>query len=272
MSHFVKIIGLLFVVMLALTPSAWSKGPANVTNGLHNLSTTGVGPGFFPGFPEPSLYVTDSEEVCVFCHTPHGGESNQQLWNKDISSLEGAGVFTHYSNVLLSDALKGLPTDRAVNPESLLCLSCHDGSLSINAVHNVSNANDASFYTTDGASGPDTFIASTSTPNSRIGATLNGSGVGLGGSGDLSDDHPISFSYSTVLADTIYTVGSRTGELRSVNEAVALGVRFFSGTDANIECSSCHDPHVNYLDNPEFTPFLITANTKSALCFACHNK
>ena len=34
-----------------------------------------------------------------------------------------------------------------------------------------------------------------------------------------------------------------------------------------VECASCHDPH----DNSN-APFLVMANTASALCLTCHDK
>jgi hypothetical protein len=61
--------------------------------------------------------------------------------------------------------------------------------------------------------------------------------------------------------------------LDTVANAQADGVRFFGATNY-IECSTCHDPHVNYSasGDPAYTPFLITPNTNSNLCLACHIK
>jgi hypothetical protein len=60
-------------------------------------------------------------------------------------------------------------------------------------------------------------------------------------------------------------------KLHTVAAAQAAGVRFFGATNF-VECSTCHDPHVDYFTAPDYTPFLITPNTGSNLCLACHIK
>jgi predicted CXXCH cytochrome family protein len=39
-----------------------------------------------------------------------------------------------------------------------------------------------------------------------------------------------------------------------------------------MECSSCHDPHVDYVADADYTPFLIRPNDRSKLCLTCHIK
>lgn len=247
--------------MTLLAGPVLAQGPANVANTIHNLSTTApVDP-----FMGVSLYATNEDQVCIFCHTPHGGSTAGPLWNR---SLPSSSAFTHYNSVTLSGYLRGLSVNRPVDDESLLCLSCHDGTISVNHLLNPSDVGQPITAYALFGSGADTTIVS-----------LGSGGANLGQ--DLSDDHPISFSYDSVLADPDYQPGGpKDGELRPVGSTAdsgsALGwqgegVRFF-GTNHRVECSSCHDPHVDYNTNPAYRPFLIRPNNGSALCLACHNK
>jgi len=247
------------MLLLTVASIAWGKGIGNVANTIHNLSTS-----------QNPMYLGvysahDVSEVCVFCHTPHGGLLTGPLWNH---SMPSASSFTHYNSATLSTYLQDLDATRNVNDESLLCMACHDGSVAVNHLVNVPNSLNGAFIDMGLADGTDVFIVDIfNTPGSRIGASLGN----LSDTGDLSDDHPISFSYDEVLLDSAYDGGSKDGELWPVGTAVSNEVRFFGSTN-RVECSSCHDPHVDYIAQPTYAPFLITPNTGSALCLACHNK
>jgi len=255
------------VVIVALLLAAsltWAKGPAGVAVGLHNLSATGADPnaGWVPG---SSIYATDEDAICVFCHTPHSGSLDGPLWNRSNPS----SAWQHYNSATMSAELALLSVSRAPNDESLLCLSCHDGSISVNHLINAPNDRTAPITTTFGGD-PDMEIIDLFgvTPGSRIG----GSVANTGDTGDFRDDHPFSFSYTTVETSAEYQPGgAKSGQLQDTATAVTNGVRFF-GVDNNVECSTCHDPHVNYRDNPEYGPFLIMSNSGSGLCLACHIK
>ena len=91
--------------------------------------------------------------------------------------------------------------------------------------------------------------------------------------GNLTDDHPISFSYAGVLSSGEYApTGPKANKLHLLQEAKDKGVDFFGPSKDMVECSSCHDPHVDYVTNAAYRPFLITTNAGSALCLACHIK
>ena len=253
-----SIVGLLLLTAVSI---AWGKGIAGVANTIHNLSSTAS---------VVTFYESDNvDEVCVFCHTPHGGLLTGPLWNHSTPS---ASSFTHYNSVTLSTYLQGLSVSRDVNDESLLCMSCHDGSVAVDHLINDPNSLGGAPVTIFGGNTDvDIIDLFGTTPGSRIGASPSN----LSGTGDLSDDHPISFSYDSVLADPMYNGGSKDGELQTVVNAVGSDVRFFGGTN-RVECSSCHDPHVDYitaaLNQADYAPFLIRPNTGSGLCLACHNK
>ncbi len=249
------------VLLVSVSMALAGTGPANVSNTPHNLSSA--------SYPGDFMYtyaagVGNEDQVCVFCHTPHGGSLDAPLWNRDLSSLQGAGVFTHYTSSTLSSTV-GVST-RGVNPESLMCLSCHDGSIGMgDSLYNTSN--------TTGT--PDNNIvkmqAGFGNPGPRIGASIANMPSGLdpaAGTGDLSDDHPISFSYTAAYGDA-----TNAGDLHLVGDVEAAGLALF-GAGKNLECATCHDPHVDYLNpaNAAYDPFLAIPNTGSDMCLTCHIK
>lgn len=196
-----------------------ANAAANVATTKHNLSISGPG----------SVKATVETEICVFCHTPHSASTTAQLWNRrDPAS---APSYTPYVSTSLKSAV-GQP-----NGSSLLCLSCHDGTIALGELL----SRGASTVAVSGVTASGTMAASPS----LIGR-------------DLSDDHPISFAYTAALA-----AGSG-GEL--VNPASLTGKVKLDAT-GQMQCSSCHDAHDN--SNGKF---LVVANSASALCIACHTK
>ena len=239
-----------FTLLLLLSATlAFAKGTANVSNTVHNLSATG---------PVWSDYLTDEQEVCIFCHTPHGGNNTGPLWNK--ADPTPAGGFVFYRSATLSTVVNNIS---AVNPVSLVCLSCHDGSISVNHLLNYGQT----FPITTASNGQtDTPIVGTPGANMRIG----GSPTNPGDEGQLGDDHPISFSYRDVWNE--YQGAGRPGLVDPGSAAfLASDVRLFGAEQ--VECSSCRDPHVDYeSSSPDHAPFLVMSNAGSALCLACHDK
>lgn len=121
---------------------------------------------------------------------------------------------------------------------SRLCLSCHDGTIAVGATR------------THGS------VAMTGVDaGGRLPAGASNLGGGLA-TPDLSDDHPVSFT--PVLSFELVNPGT-SGPVR---------------LDANglLQCTSCHDPHVDSRDpNPAgLRKFLAAPNSASAMCRACH--
>ena len=252
MKHFVVV---LFLIILT-SGLAWGKGPADVSKGPHNLSSSSTS----------LYYATDEDSLCVFCHTPHGGSLDGPLWNRNNPNPSS---WKHYNSATMSSTLKGLDKSRPPGVESMLCLSCHDGSISVNHVINTPNDRTTPIKTAGFGQTDTTIVDFFGNPGSRIGGET---GDNSGGTGFLTDDHPISFSYVAVINSSEYQpTGAKSGQLRTLGEATQNGVRFFGATN-RVECSSCHDPHVNYAENAEYTPFLIVSNAGSNLCLACHEK
>ena len=257
-------IPILIVLLLffAGTCALAAMGPQRVANTVHNFSTSAFW-----------MYKADEEtQICIFCHTPHGGSLNGPLWNR---ALPSATEFTHYTTATLDNVTDG--ASRALSDESLLCMSCHDGAMAVNHVLRPSSGS-ADSPTMGGGQDHMIILPMGNAIGGRIGDILGENGV-MGETRNLTDDHPISFSYDEVR--TAYQSAGRGNQLHSAAEAAAAGVRFY-GAGNRVECGSCHDPHVNYDSyNPEgndptadenYRPFLIMPNTGSAMCLACHNK
>jgi hypothetical protein len=70
-------------------------------------------------------------EVCIYCHTPHGNNTLIQapLWNRTINN---SGTYTIYDKPTTLSRPIGQP-----GPNSLTCLSCHDGTISIDSILNM---------------------------------------------------------------------------------------------------------------------------------------
>lgn len=196
----------------AMLSAAIALGAVATTK--HNLSVSGPG----------TVKAVSESETCVFCHAPHNTAPAGALWNK---RAPGTTYSPYTSSTARGNA--GQP-----NGSSLLCLSCHDGTIALGEL--LSRA--ASVVMAGGV---------TTMP------------VGAGRLGtDLSDDHPVSIAYTAALA------AARGGELVSPS---TLTGRVKLDASGQLQCTSCHDAHDNTNGK-----FLVVSNQASALCQTCHNK
>lgn len=201
-----------FIILLILLSPFSMAFSQSVANTVHNLSVTGPG----------TVKAVSETEICIFCHTPHDSKPSSPLWNKEDPGM----AYVLYGSST-AQALPGQP-----DGSSILCLSCHDGTIALGNV--LSRTDDITF-----AGGI------TRMPAGRTNLTT-----------DLSDDHPVSFLYSAALA-------SADGQLRdpaSVMHPVVV-------EDGKIQCRSCHDPHRNI-----YSDFLVASNQFSGLCISCHDR
>lgn len=168
-------------------------------------------------------------EICVVCHTPHNGDTTipgSPLWNHEITATAAFGV---YASSTLNAGPMGQPDGL-----SKLCLSCHDGSV---ALDNFGG-------TTTGS----TFISG----NALLGT-------------DLSNDHPISFTYDTALATADGELWDpATATVAQLGGGTIAATMLFSG---QMECASCHDVH-----GTGVASLLRFSNANSDLCLTCHDK
>jgi hypothetical protein len=178
-------------------------------------------------------------QICLPCHTPHNAESDAApLWNHELS----VASYNLYSSPSMN-ATVGQPTGA-----SKLCLSCHDGTVAV-----------------------DSFGGQTGT----IFISAFGADVDL--TTDLSNDHPISFTYDAALATadpglfdptaTTVTIGSGTfSRTGTISEVMLEG-----GTE--LQCQSCHSVHNDFVAGTAISDALLKITIGgSDLCLACHNK
>lgn len=293
---------------LALAATAFAGVVGNVAYTVHNMSSTN------PGNINRNMASGFETEICVFCHTPHNARVAVPLWNKVMPDTTAAWQMYTSSSTLSASAKKVTqPGD-----QSLLCLSCHDGRTAINVVNNSTNPyalkvngryvipmgsqtdwNDPNVLMA--ANNSEGLPAQTGYSMGSFDALTGGAitanlGKAPGGSfsnqapyyfgRDLTNDHPISFSYSDAYNDEQSQGKFGLNDPATVTAKSGGAIRFFfSSTDGkadNIECTTCHDPHVAYgynaqgqatgVGDPKLRPFLVMSNQGSALCFACHNK
>lgn len=165
-----------------------------------------------------------TNKACGPCHTPHNASAT--VTDAPLwAHSETAATPTPYTGGASMDATPG-----AVGGVSLLCLGCHDGTL---------NVNDHIFGADD--------------------AVMPGSVVGT----DLSNDHPISFTYNTALSVTDGALADPAVVNSGMGSTIDADM-LFSGS---MECASCHDPH-----GTGITRLLKIVNTDSELCLTCHTK
>jgi len=167
-------------------------------------------------------------EICIACHTPHDGDMSipgAPLWNHEVSTA----TFTLYTGGGTMDATMGQPS-----AQSMLCLSCHDGTVALDSYGGVAG-----------------------------GTYLIGTDDGYVGT-DLSDDHPISFTYDDALATTDGALFYPSTDLSGLGGTIDADLLF----GGQVQCASCHDVH----GSTGFASLLRIENAGSALCLTCHNK
>jgi len=243
---------------------------AQITGTRHNLGSLGTGVNKFSG----------TAEICVFCHTPHGGDTTAvvPLWNR---TLVGQTYQTY--DALGTSTLQGKVAP--VGSVSIACLSCHDGTQAMNSVINAPGSGLTNA----------TFSAGTwSGANQTAGKLIGVANLGT----DLRNDHPVGIQYAGGGYNTTTLAGPGADpDFRAANNAIVGGIRTwwvdseltpnnarnktdmilytrgpaggYTGqtlAEPFVECASCHDPHT------AVTMFLRTVNDNSRVCLSCHIK
>lgn len=216
----------LFIALLTCVALS-TAASAQVTSTAHDLSGT---------LNDGSL------QVCVFCHTPHSSNDgpagndagvlvgNAPLWNQNIN--DAVNNYGAYDSPTM-DATAADVT-RATYSSSLLCLSCHDGTVAPGSFYNNPN----------GATGDSTSGALAITGSALVGLSI-------------ADDHPVSFTYASALA-------TDTGLVTPEPTAYTVG--------GFVECASCHDAHDRAAVKDPNVDFMRDTLQGSSLCLNCHIK
>lgn len=167
-------------------------------------------------------------EICVVCHTPHNADNN----------VNGAPLWNHQVTTSTFSVYTSSTFDAtAGQPDgaSKLCLSCHDGTVAI-----------------------DNFGGKTTGTNFITGGKNFGT--------DLTNDHPVSFTYDAALA----TADGEIYDPTSTNSGLGGTISADLLIGGKMECASCHDVHNTVAVNG--TKLLVKTNAGSALCLTCHAK
>jgi len=171
------------------------------------------------------------DQICIVCHTPHNAMTisggGAPLWNHRESTTPS---FTVYASTTMN-ATVGQPSGT-----SKLCLGCHDGSVGVSDFGGVT-------------AGLDKL---TSSDNGYLGS-------------NLSNDHPISFTYDAALASTDVGLFDPITTTSGLPGGSTIDVDLLFGH--KLECASCHDVHGTANDY-----LLRVDNAGSALCLTCHDK
>jgi len=202
----------LIAVICGITLTA-TAGAQSIEQTAHNLSASGPG----------SVKAATEDQICVFCHTPHASSPTAALWNRRTSA-------TSYLPYTSSTAVAqpGQPTG-----DSLLCLSCHDGTIALGEL--ISRADPIEMSGGNNMMPPDDGLTGT----------------------DLRYDHPISFRYTASLA-------AQNGELATPG---AFDPRLKLDGNGELQCTTCHDAH-----DDTYGAFLVKPNVGSQICIECHKQ
>jgi predicted CXXCH cytochrome family protein len=264
-----RVAGALFGIGSAL----WcGDAAAGVADTPHNL--VGSGRSTVSG-------AVDSAAVCAFCHTPHGGDQSQPLWQRSLK--DGGASFATYDSF-------GRPANKDVEETgsvSVSCMSCHDGVQALNVTVNVREveidiAGNASTAVANGfipgiaTRSPDVSLSHpVGIPYGVWGARLMNASLdaGPGGAGaqrlqppDAAEQRRAGFrepENAIIDGVTVWwldtgAAGRQRGDIHLYTRTVA------SDEDAPfIECASCHDAHV---ERPNF----LRVDGGDGICLTCH--
>ena len=299
---------LVMLVVLGLARAAGDlptmfSNRGSIGNTRHNMTQRQITPGVLadgdPSVNGPygeimNAYRNDYQEVCVYCHTPHGANANVTLplWNRTLK----ATTYTTYDLLRTSTVTQVVTQPGAA---SLSCLSCHDGQTAVDSIINMPGS--GRFLASQATSQSNAFLDTWRNP---IGAfpsghmTLSATGClachapgagPVGGSAtdftvaaigtDLRNDHVVGVTYPALAAATdnfkrpVGTKGNAT--FFDVDGDTKMDKGELRVYDGKVECASCHDPHGVPSGGPNSTfqpTFLRASNAASALCLTCHSK
>jgi predicted CXXCH cytochrome family protein len=235
-----------------------SYPPGTGINGtVHDLSTVHNGMNYVASPADPL------KRICIFCHAPHntyrlstaaGGSGPQApdafdylpLWNHQLQSNYN---YTMYDNgpgapTQGPQASQAILNGMVPGSSSLLCLSCHDGTVAPNQYGN-----------------PDQPVTS----QSGGGLTIS-SQYQIGKDKYLGNHHPIGFNYDGVqVADP----GIRSADTAMLTPTTFVRDHLLGTGNQYMECDTCHSVH-NKGNSGE--RLLWRSDQNSELCLTCHDK
>ncbi len=256
-------LGLAALFLLALSPCAALAG---IRGTVHDLSVAG------PAGSTYSPYPPDAQQrICIFCHAPHdtyvlspanGGPAAGvgsgpraadeftylPLWNHTLQTStayrmyeNGPGAPQSPASPSASQAIAG---GMAPGGTSLLCLSCHDGSVAVNSYGD-----------------PAQLQSSQSHGSTTIRLVYR-----IGGDGLLANHHPIGFDFDLVQA---VDSGIRPADAATFGDGQPVRNHLYGPGSRRMECGTCHAVHGNGTGGESL---LWRGDERSAFCLTCHVK
>lgn len=196
---------------------------------------------------------SDYGNPCVYCHLPPS-EATQNTGA--IGGVEGWNRFKpateHYQLYKSSSIDAQVKTPGSA---SLLCLSCHDGTMAIDMVmfkpNDFKSKADAALHMK--LSGNNDLSSCGKCHDGRVAHDISPKVVGT----DLKNDHPISLRYGG------FNWKDPDFRLPEGQAGFNNGVKLYAGGD--VECASCHNVH-------DTTNELLLTVRRDVLCDTCHTK
>ena len=242
---------IVLLVLSVFIPNVASA--ASIVGSKHDFSfpSSGVTP-----FAGNFATATDGKinEVCVFCHTPLSAntdsvrETDILVWNR----TNPTNAYDVYSSTTLDVAPDNPP--RGI---TLMCMSCHDGitSIAVNTLLNAPGSGNPAIATDPPGSADQLGDIYKGDIITGWGANTGEGIPGVAGNTNLSNDHPVSFTWISDL------LGMKTDAAIGFSDTT---VKLFNN---KMECATCHTVH-----DPAIPPFLRMTNVSSLMCLRCHDK
>jgi predicted CXXCH cytochrome family protein len=243
-----------------------------INNTVHDLGTAHNGMNYVAAPADPL------GRLCIYCHAPHntyklsaanggpgvgvgaGPEAPDDftylpLWNHTLNPALAYVMYDNGPGAPQSGprASQAIINGMVPGSSSLLCLSCHDGTIAVNSWGN-------------GDQRPQSI---------STGSTLIANAYAIGKDQYLGNHHPIGFDVDQVVAaDPDYTGGVLVGGVRSPDAAMLTPTEFvrdhlYGPGNTQMECGTCHSVH-NVGNNGE--ALLWRSDQNSELCLTCHAK
>jgi predicted CXXCH cytochrome family protein len=195
---------------------------------------------------------SDYGSPCVYCHLPP---------EKEGASTTAAGGIPGWNRFVPATTQYDLYDSRTIDnkvrtpsPISLLCLSCHDGTMAVDMTvfkpDTFRRAEDAALHLR--INGADSLMNCGKCHNGNAAHSIEIKHLGT----DLQNDHPISMTYAGLT--------HLDGDYRPPDGPYGFnnGVKLYEG---RVECASCHNVH-----DPDIN--LLLRDTSDRLCETCHIK
>ena len=213
---------------------------------------------------------SDYGSPCVYCHIPpdksgsaapgNAADTEQSIEAtlKQGAALGGNPSWNRFlpdpDSYNLYDSRSLENKVRTPSPISLLCLSCHDGTMALDMTvfkpNGWNNSQDAALHVR--LNGGDDLMSCGKCHNGQVAHSIEIKHLGT----DLRNDHPISMQYAGL--------NSKDADFWAPDSRYGFdnGVKLYDG---KVECATCHNVH-----DPDIN--LLLRATSDRLCETCHIK